>query len=793
MSDQGWGIFGQVSAALTRNKKPVRAVFLLLLLLASCKFYNLHLDTSVSSLFPDSSANLAQAGSLMDLNPGSRMMFVEMTASSPGKTDKMREIATELELRLAEFLRPAAVLWPEPSLLLRFLPFVFDEQLEASLEQKIEQKALIRRMREIREGLAGPLAFVPKQYLLDDPLGLLEVLRHKFHRSGLSQAAFGNEKFLVSRDGCASLLVLFPKSALNDVYGAKDFLEVLRNALNDVLADGQGISARFAGGLRFTAENAAAIEKDLKLTISLSLVFIALIYIFTVRSRGALWLFLTPGTAIVFAGCALSFLWPATSGLALGFGAAVLGLAEDYAVLVHFALRKNPARQARVIAALARPMCFSAALCAASFCLLLLSSIPALRQLGFFAASSLFCGLALALFVLPCCPWIDRPHIARRPGESGEGPASLSALRVKAVPAVLLTLGCLLVCFLGFYKVKFDDGFQTLGANSDKLYHEIVELRSRWDKKAEPAVWASPGKNLEEALAGACALAEILRKSDSGGEVFALPDLLPPKELREKNIRRWNSFAAANSAALRLELRGAAADCGFKPGIFEPFLDWFSGRENPEAAAEAGVEILRQAGLANLLELFLAEREGGFYALTFADGLKADEQELSRYGALLSFASVSEELKLAFAGEKFILPLAGIICIFLLAVCFRNFKLIMLSALPPLLGLSSILLWLIFSGTSLNLAGVAALTLVIGLGADYGIVMLHELSSKLSLGAFRAVFVSGLTTLAGLGVLILAKHPVLHSLGEITFFGLLAEMCAVLLIVPLLCARTPKI
>jgi predicted exporter len=787
MSEARWDIFGRISATLTRNKKSVRVVFLLLLLLASCKFYNLRLDTSVSSLFPDSSSSLARAGELMDLNPGSRMMFVEMTAAYPGQTDKMREIAAELELRLADLLRPEADLWPEPLVLLRFLPFVFDEQMKESLERKIGQKALIRRMREIRESLAGPLALVPKQYLLDDPLELLEILRHKFYKAGLSQSVSGNGKFLVSRDGCASLLILFPKSPLNNVYGAKRFVEALRNALDDVLADGQGISAQFAGGLRFTAENAGVIENDLKLTLSLSFVFIALIYIFTVRSRGALWLFLTPGVAVLFAGCALSFIWPATSGLALGFGAAVLGLAEDYAVLVHFALRKNPARQSMVIAALARPMCFSAALCASSFCLLLLSGIPALRQLGFFAAFSLLCGLALALFVLPCCPWIDRPHIPGSSGESGGDLSSLGALRVKAVPAVLLTLGCLLVCFFGFYKVKFDDGFQTLGADSDKLYREIVELRSRWEQKADPAVWASPGENLEESLTGAFALAGILREGDPGGEVLSLSDLVPPRYVREENIRRWNGFVAARSAALRLELREAAVACGFKPGIFEAFLAWFGRGENPEASANDGLEVLRQAGLANMLEFLLATREGGFYALTFATGLKEDEKELSRYGVLLSFASVTEELKLAFAGEKFILPLAGFVCMFLLTVCFRDYKLVILSALPPLLGLSSILLWLLFSGTSLNLAGVAALTLVMGLGSDYGIVMLHELSSKRSLGAFRAVFVSGLTTLAGLGVLILAKHPVLHSLGEITFFGLLAEMCAVLLIVPLLC------
>jgi predicted RND superfamily exporter protein len=113
--------------------------------------------------------------------------------------------------------------------------------------------------------------------------------------------------------------------------------------------------------------------------------------------------------------------------------------------------------------------------------------------------------------------------------------------------------------------------------------------------------------------------------------------------------------------------------------------------------------------------------------------------------------------------------------------------LVLLACLPPLFGLASIVLWFLASGRAMTLPGAAALILVIGLGADYGIVMLHELRSHLRLGAFRSILVSGLSTLAGLGVLIFARHPVLQTLGGVTCFGLLAEMAAVLLIVPFLC------
>lgn len=78
----------------------------------------------------------------------------------------------------------------------------------------------------------------------------------------------------------------------------------------------------------------------------------------------------------------------------------------------------------------------------------------------------------------------------------------------------------------------------------------------------------------------------------------------------------------------------------------------------------------------------------------------------------------------------------------------------------------------------------AALPLVICLGADYGIVVVSELTGKADLGAPKAIFVSGLSTIAGIGILILANHPVLHALGKTVFIGLAAAMPASILLLP---------
>jgi predicted RND superfamily exporter protein len=53
----------------------------------------------------------------------------------------------------------------------------------------------------------------------------------------------------------------------------------------------------------------------------------------------------------------------------------------------------------------------------------------------------------------------------------------------------------------------------------------------------------------------------------------------------------------------------------------------------------------------------------------------------------------------------------------------------------------------------------------------------------------RAVLVSGLTTLAGFGALVLARHPALHSIGVTVLLGIGAAIPAALLVIPALSRR----
>jgi predicted RND superfamily exporter protein len=94
-----------------------------------------------------------------------------------------------------------------------------------------------------------------------------------------------------------------------------------------------------------------------------------------------------------------------------------------------------------------------------------------------------------------------------------------------------------------------------------------------------------------------------------------------------------------------------------------------------------------------------------------------------------------------------------------------------------------------FLNIPINPANIMTLPLVIGIGVTNGIHILNRFAEELTPSILtrstgKAVLVSGLTTIAGFGSLILGKHQGIKSLGLVMSIGLAACMIAGLTIVP---------
>jgi hopanoid biosynthesis associated RND transporter like protein HpnN len=97
----------------------------------------------------------------------------------------------------------------------------------------------------------------------------------------------------------------------------------------------------------------------------------------------------------------------------------------------------------------------------------------------------------------------------------------------------------------------------------------------------------------------------------------------------------------------------------------------------------------------------------------------------------------------------------------------------------------------------MNFANIITLPLLLGIGVDNGIHVLHRsrairkpAGSLFATSTVRAVVVSTLTTLASFGSLVLSSHNGLASMGRLLFIGMLVLLACTLLFLPALLGRS---
>lgn len=738
-------------------------------------------DTGSTAFFPDADAESRSMAGALDLVPASRLLFVSLSTERENGATALAEAADALVRRLpAHLARPVEAVLPDPAELLQLLPYYTDEKVLARLEAALDPQVADDAVRAVHARLGSLLASGPALgWLQADPLGLLPAVLSRLpdgHARTPSDPVLG---YPVSTDGRHLLLVLRPAHSLHDVDAAVQLLDAVENGLAHILAP--DMRALVVGGQRHSAVNTRTIHRDMAFVAGFSLAALLAVYLALVRSAGAVWLLLTPCVAASMALGGMTLLFPVLSGLALGFGAATLGLAEDYAVHVHFALREGASAE-DALHNLAAPLFQGYLVNISGFVVLLFSGLPAVRQLACFSLLALSAGFVLAITVLPLCPWFSGPrlHASVRTAM----PVQPSLWRTGIAASLLLSL-----CFFLFFHVGVDVSPRSMGADAHLLHEDARRLEAIWGSSGT-TVLVVEGANMEDAMHKARRLSHALRRVDPAVDLLTPGDIWPGPEEARENVRRWTRFAREHGQQLRGLLAEAARRHGFADNAFASFFGLLQ-----QPVAPFGPDVVRAAGLGELLDTFVpggAVRAAGERArvLLFAgpgtDFSRVEGGTLQDVLILLP-GFLEKTLSRQFASERHLLPLAWMACFAVLFACLKSARMALFASLPPLCSIGTVLAWMACTGQPLTLAGMAALPLVLGLSADHGILVAHELVRGIRAGAQRAVLVSSLTTLAGMGLLALASHPVLRAMGEVVFWGLLAEIPVALWLLPGLC------
>ena len=635
--------------------------------------------------------------------------------------------------------------------------------------------------------LNSPAGLIIKEQIRRDPLGLSRLLMKRL--SGLCGkfAAQIRDGFLFSKDGRSCLIWAESALPLTNSRAAERVEKEVQRALKGGLV--HGVRARVIGTLPHTLANARAVRTDLRRLLPLASLILFIFFFLIFRDPRVLLVVAIPFMAAPMAIAILTLLYDRVSSIALGFGIVLLGISVDPAIHIYLALSRDPGAKDAILSGLKRPVILSTATTLAVFVVLLFSDVPSQRQMAALALA----GVSLAVILA----WILVPTLAtRKPGIS-MGQSIIPALRYPRLKLILWGL-FLAGGVLAWPSLHYSGGLETLDMLTPKIKADEAHFRATWGPVRDETFIVAAGDTLSQALDRNDQVYEGLRRHSISG-IWSISPILPGPHTQARNIAGWESFWKRQGPGTIKAIEHIGTELGFTSEAFSPFFEWLSARPVPLKP-----DIFLSGPLSPLIYsmLHLPDRhnikthtDNGHEILitTIVPDAPGTWPMVKRLGERIPGVSVLSNSKWRSSIEILLrrdltrLSIAAAILIVCLVWFFFQRPISVLATLAPVLSaLSSMIIFDCLTTRDINLMHIFIGIMVIGISVDYGIFVVCACQRAISKAPFFAVSMCAVSTLSGFGVLALARHPALHTLGATVLVGIGAAWPTALWITPAL-------
>jgi len=676
----------------------------------------------------------------------------------------------------------------------QYLPLFLEAEDYRHIDSLIRPEHIRESMRRAHTMLLSPAGTVAKQWIAQDPVGMMPVAFGKLQSLQFDPGYELYNGYIFNRAGTRLTFFLEPRYPASET--GKN--AILFQRVDSLLASWQKqypqLHISYFGGPAVAAGNAVQMRHDTLLTLTVTVILLLGLTFYVFRRKRAPLLLMVPVVFGAVFGLAITALVQGTvSVIALGAGAVILGIAIDFSVHFMSHARSHPDMRENV-RTLVFPLTLGAITTIGAFFALRFARAPLLQDLGLFASASL---AGASLFTLVFLPHLLKEQYPRPAAPPPNLIDKLALLRPEGNKWLLLLVVLatpVLWHFAG--KVQFDSDLMHLNYMSDQMQAAQEEL-NRNNAYALSSVFVVAKDTSAERAAQK--LEKVKNRIGMLGQQGLIRNsidptaILPSEKEQRARIQRWKDYwdtARIRQVTQMVRQEGMAA--GFSAQAFNAF-DQMLRKEYTPFDPEA------RTFLAGLLPSSISEKEGQHYAIA---ALKVEPG--ARKEVLQAFAEATEvtatdrqavsERLLDLLKQDFnhLLLYSGALVFLALLIAYGRLELALISFLPMALTWVWILGFMSLLGLKFNIVNIIISTLIFGLGDDYSIFMMDGLMEKYRTGKNRissaraAVYLSVLTTIAGLGTLILARHPALNSIAVIAILGLVCVVFVSQVIQPFL-------
>lgn len=678
------------------------------------------------------------------------------------------------------------------------LPVYLTEKDYHEIDSLIEPATISGTLQHNLQILTSPAGFGLKNTIANDPVGISFIALRKLQQLQYDENFELYDNCVLTKDHKTLMLFITPVYAPNNTGKNEVFLKGLDSIITSTTSAAYpNIEASYFGATAVSAGNARQLGRDTWFTQGVTIVFLIVFIGLYFKRKSAPVLIMIPVIAGALFALAMVYVTRGSiSVIAVGTGSVILGIAVNYSLHV-FNHYKHTHDIRKVIRDLAFPLTLGSLTTIGGFFCLNFAESDMLKDLGLFAGFSLIGAALSSLIFLPhfilsaktekksvvhAESWIDKL-------------ASFRPERNKYIVWSILLLTIVFAFMAG--KVSFETDLNNMNFMPDHLKQAEKKLNAINASAAQSVYVVAEGKDLNDALVTNEKLTTDIEQLKTEGIVSkysGVSALLLSDSLQDERLSRWRTYWTKEKKENVLKMiKQIGASLGYSPTAFDRFA----------ALLETDFKLIDSSAVneikKNFLDDYISELPSHTTVVTL---LKVTPQKkLQVYDAFENRSSITVLDKQYLTGKFVelinidfgnIAVITSLLVFTVLLITYGRIELTLMAFLPMLVSWVWILGIMSLIGIKFNIINIIVSTLIFGLGDDYSIFIMDGLlqeykTGEKNLSSFKSsILLSAITTIAGLGVLIFAKHPALQSIAIISVVGILCVVLVAQVCIPLL-------
>lgn len=691
------------------------------------------------------------------------------------------------------------------------IPYFLDERDYQRIDSLLkDEKYVEKQLAADKQSLLFPMGGMREASIGYDPLGLFSPVF-----SGL-QDRITNVDYEIYEDCIFSSDLKRGIVMITSPYGSSEtdknpeFVEFLQEAAHAVMAEQTDVDIQIIGGPVIAIGNSTQIKIDSIISVLISVVLILLLLLFAFRNvRSIMLIVLSISWGMLFAVGMLASVNDEVSIIVIGIASVIIGIAVNYPLhlITHL---KHTVDMRSALKEIVMPLLIGNVTTVGAFLALVPLESVALRDLGLFSSFLLIGTILFSLIILPhlcgrsvyseCSVSVARGYRER---------SSCSQILEKISEVSLenkrwLVWGVIVLTFLfGYYsfQTSFDSNLSNINYISEEQKVELERFEQMLTSAAteETLYLITTNENLDEALDDNLRNQNYVNSLLSDGTITTHATCSKFIVSRREQVRRiamWDRFVEEKSAVLTENTDEVGKEMGFAEGAFDEFKNILERKYEPQ-----GVEYFEKLTKTVFSDCICLDEASGRYSVVDIITTPAGEidkcREKIQEGVESAYCFDVKTLNSSIAKSlsdnfNYIGYMCGCIVFIFLWFSFGRLELAILSFIPMAISWLWILGIMAIFDIQFNIVNVILATFIFGQGDDYTIFMTEGASyeytyRKKMLASYKqSIILSALIMFIGIGSLIVAKHPALHSLAEVTIVGMFSVVLMAYMFPPLI-------